>query len=91
MATEEVAALRERIANLEAAETAKLKSAAVARELGKYELASGAAAEQLQQLISPSISITKLSDGRDLLHDNRIAHLRRWSRKRSLAPTSLTT
>jgi hypothetical protein len=70
MATEqELAAMRDRVASLEAAETGRLKSAAVARELGKYELAEGAR-EQLDALITPSISITKLSDGRDLLHDS---------------------
>ncbi len=70
MATEqELAAMRERVASLEAAETGRLKSAAVARELGKYDLADGGR-EQLEALITPSISITKLSDGRDLLHDS---------------------
>jgi hypothetical protein len=75
MATEqELAAMRERVASLEAAEAGRQKSAAVARELGKYELAEGGR-EQLEALISPSISVTKLSDGRDLLHDKNFTPL----------------
>jgi hypothetical protein len=66
MATEQE--LRERVASLEAAEASRLKSAAVARELGKYELADGAR-EQLEVLILPSISVTTVSGGRELLHD----------------------
>jgi hypothetical protein len=69
MATEqEIETMRQRVATLEAAETERTKAGAVARELGRYELASPGAAEQLAALILPRVQITKLSDGRDIVH-----------------------
>jgi hypothetical protein len=65
MATEQE--LRDRVATLEAAEKGRLIEAAVANELVKFELADGAA-DQLKALILPGITMTKLTDGREVLH-----------------------
>ena len=61
-------ALRDRIATLEAAETVRKMTAAVDGELRKHDLAPGAA-EQLRELILPTVGITKGADGRDLFFD----------------------
>jgi hypothetical protein len=55
-----------RISQLEKNESERVKASAVASELGKYDLAPGAA-EQLHQLISPSVDITKTTDGKPLV------------------------
>lgn len=67
MATEQELAARDaRIAELERNESERVKAETVARELSRYELASPAAAAQLQALIMPEVGITRVSGGRDL-------------------------
>jgi hypothetical protein len=66
MATEQE--LRERVASLEADQLQRAKRAAVAEELGRHDIASPAAAEQIAALLLPSVQITKVSDGRELAH-----------------------
>lgn len=80
MATEqELAAMRQRVASLEAAETERTKAAAVANELAKHDLVSGAAAEQLRELLMPTLDITTAADGRTLVFNksdyNPLAHV----------------
>jgi hypothetical protein len=60
---------RARIAKLEAAESERAKAAAVSRELSRFEFASAAAAQQVCDLITPTVQATPLSDGRLLVHD----------------------
>jgi hypothetical protein len=70
MASEQdLATARERIVQLERNENERTKAAAIAGELAKYPLKTGSL-EQLSQLIAPSVTITKLTDGRDLILAN---------------------
>jgi hypothetical protein len=64
---QEVAALRERVAQFEGQEVERTKAAAVAAELSKYEFVSPAAADQVSALVGPSVRITRTNEGRDLI------------------------
>jgi hypothetical protein len=63
---QELAAAREQIARYEKQDVEREKSAAIARELGKFDLAPGAA-EQLTQLIAPSVGAAKISNGNHIV------------------------
>jgi hypothetical protein len=63
---QELQAAKDRISQLERNESERTKAAAIAGELGKYELTTGSL-DQLSQLIGPSVVVTKLNDGRDLI------------------------
>jgi hypothetical protein len=64
---QELAAARERIAQFEKQEGERAKAAAVATELSKFEFVSGAAKDQVQALISPTVSPLVVSDGSTVL------------------------
>ena len=69
MATEqELASAKDRISQLERLESERAKAAGVVRELAKYELVSGTAAQQLCDLIAPTVQITPVGGGRQLIH-----------------------
>lgn len=68
MGTEqEVAALKARVAGFEEQEKRRAIADAVGAEIGKYELTSPSAAEQLRQLILPGIGTIRTNEGRDML------------------------
>jgi hypothetical protein len=65
-AEQELAAANARIAQYETQESERTKAAAIAGELGKFDLVDGAAA-QLGQLIGEKVITTKTNDGHDLM------------------------